>query len=53
MRVKSVIIGEQAFDHKITVVGDQGDPDQIAREFLKRQYPKRFDEMIDIEGNYE
>ena len=50
IRATGVIIGDVKFNHKIKVVGDDRPAQKIASEFLKRQYPKRFKDIIDIEG---
>lgn len=50
VNVRAVLIGERLITHKITVIGDDRAPEKLAHEFLKRQYPKRYNDMCDIEG---
>lgn len=50
--VRAIIIGDRAVSHSIRVVGDDRSPNIIAEEFLKRQYPREFKDICDIEGKF-
>jgi len=47
--VTAVLVGEQHINHKIVIPKSmEKDSSYLGHEFLKKQYPSRYSDMVDI-----